>query len=280
MFNMGHLAIFVSLFLFMVGVVEMIPELFVLYRERYQADLVRTTRELDKFFLNVKPTKILIGAVVLGIFLGAFTRSWVVAIAVALGGLIAPKIILSIYKDIRSAQFEAQLMDALLLLNNSLRSGLDMAAGIERVSANMKPPISEEFGLVLNSYRLGTQLETALMDLTTRIRSRTLETVVYAIAIQRETGGNIIKTFDQLVMTIREESKLQKKVRAMTSQGRTQIFFLAGFPWLLALVFFFLSPAFMAPALANPWGQIVIVFLLIWEAIGIMVTKKIVTVDL
>ena len=171
-------------------------------------------------------------------------------------------------------------MDALLLMNNSLRSGLDMAAGIERVSATMKPPISEEFGLVLNSYRLGTQLEVALMDLTTRIRSRTLETVVYAIAIQRETGGNIIKTFEQLVSTIREENKLQKKVRAMTSQGRMQIFFLAGFPWLMALGFFLISPDFMAPALANPWGQIVIVFLLIWEAIGIVVTKKIVTVDI
>lgn len=264
----------------MVGIVEMIPELFTLYHERYKADLVRTSRELDKFFLNVKPTKILIGAVVLGIVLGLTSGSWIVAVSVALGGLVAPKIILSIYKDIRSSQFEAQLMDALLLINNSLRSGLDMAAGIERVSTTMKPPISEEFGLVLNSYRLGTQLETALMDLTTRIRSRTLETVVYAIAIQRETGGNIIKTFDQLVLTIREESKLQKKVRAMTSQGRTQIFFLAGFPWVLAVVFFFLSPAFMAPALANPWGQIVIVFLLIWEAIGILVTKKIVTVDI
>src|SRR5205085_7945807 len=103
-------------------------------------------------------------------------------------------------------------------------------AGIERVAVSSKPPISEEFGLVLNAYRLGTPLEVALMDLTERINSRTLETVIYAINIQRETGGNIIKTFDQLVMTIREETKLQKKARSTSAQARAQIVVPAGFP--------------------------------------------------
>ncbi len=276
----AHLGILIAVFFVMAGIVEMIPELFTLYRERYMADLVRTTRELDKFFLNVKPTKILIASLVLGAALGALTGSWVTAVAIALAGLVAPKIILTIWKDIRSTQVEAQLMDALLLVSNSLKSGLDIAAGIERIASTMPPPISEEFGLVLNAYRLGTPLETALMDLTSRIRSRTLETAVYAINIQRETGGNLIKTFEQLVLTIREESKLQKKVTALTSQGRTQIFFLASFPWALALLFFFLSPDFIRPALANPYGQMVLVGLIVWEAIGIFVTKRIVTVDI
>ncbi len=216
----------------------------------------------------------------MGTLLGIFTGSWVIAVAMVLLGLVAPKIILTIWKDIRSSQVDAQLMDALLLISNSLKSGLDIVAGIERVTTTMPAPISEEFGLVMNAYRLGSQLETALMDLTTRIRSRTLETAIYAINIQRETGGNLIKTFDQLILTIREESKLQKKVKALTSQGRTQIFFLAGFPWVMALLFFFISPDFIRPALANPWGQMVVLFLLVWEVIGILVTKKIVTVDI
>ena len=62
-------------------------------------------------------------------------------------------------------------MDALILISNALRSGLDIASGIELVASNLKPPISEEFGLVLNAYRLGAPLERALMDMTTRIQS-------------------------------------------------------------------------------------------------------------
>jgi tight adherence protein B len=277
---MVHLGILMTVFFVMVTIVEMIPELFRVYREKYMADVIRTTRELDKFFFRIKPTTLLLICLATGTVLGLLTASWMFAVAVALFGLVAPKIALTIWKNIRSSQVDAQLMDALILISNSLKSGLDIASGIERIATTMQPPISEEFGLVLNAYRLGTPLETALMSMTTRIRSRTLETAIYAINIQRETGGNLIKTFDQLVVTIREEDKLQKKVTALTSQGRMQTYFLASFPWAMGLLFFMITPDFMRPALANPWGQIVIVFLLVWEAIGIVVTRRIVTVDI
>ena len=277
---MAHLGVLIAIFFVMVTVVEMIPELFRVYREKYMADVVRTTRELDKFFFRIKPTNLLLICLAIGSILGLLTASWIFAVAVSLLGLVAPRIALAIWKDIRSSQVEAQLMDALILIGNSLRSGLDIASGIERVATTMKPPISEEFNLVLNAYRLGTPLETALMSMTSRIQSRSLETAIYAINIQRETGGNLIKTFEQLVVTIREEDKLQKKVKALTSQGRMQTYFLACFPWTMALLFYVITPDFIRPAIANPVGQIVIVILLIWEAIGIVITKKIVTVDI
>jgi len=277
---MAHLGVLVVVFFVMVTVVEMIPELFLIYRDKYMADVVRTTRELDKFFFRIKPTNLLLICLAIGALLGFLTGSWIFAATIALSGLIAPRIALAIWKDIRSAQVEAQLMDGLILISNSLKSGLDIASGIERVATTMKPPISEEFGLVMNAYRLGTPLETALMNMTTRIRSRTLETAIYAINIQRETGGNLIKTFEQLVVTIREEDKLQKKVKALTSQGRMQTYFLACFPWAMAALFYLITPDFIRPAIANPLGQIVIVILLIWEVVGIIITKRIVTVDI
>jgi tight adherence protein B len=277
--NVAHIAIFLSVFFVAMGIINALPGLIMAYRERYQVRARRTARELDKFFLNIKPGKILLIAAIIGALMGFLAGSWVVAGAIVVAGVFAPKIILSVWKEMRSAKFDAQLMDALLLMGNSLKSGLDIVAGIERVTTSMKPPVSEEFGLVLNAYRLGTPLESALMELTTRINSRNLDTVVYAINIQRETGGNIVRTFDQLVLTIREESKLQKKASAMTSQGRTQIFFLAGFPWALALLFYLISPDIMVPAFAHPMGQLIVVFLIVWEVIGISVTKKIVMVD-
>lgn len=274
-----RMALLFSVFTLMTTLVSAIPSLLKLYRDRFQVSQGRTTRELTKFFLNVKPTRILIGACAVGILLGFVTGSWVVTAALCLAGVFAPKVLLRLWKDIRTSQFEAQLMDALLLLGNTLKSGLDLIAGVERIASTMKPPISEEFGLVLNAYRLGTPLESALADLTERIHSRALEIAIQAINIQRETGGNIIKTFDQLVFTIREEGKLQKKIRAITAQGRTQIVFLAVFPWALALLFFCIAPEFMRPALANTWGQLTALGLILWEVVGIIVTKRIITVD-
>ena len=277
--TLPRLMLLVSVFFLMMTVVEAIPTLVAIFQERFKAGEGKTARELSKFFITIRPGKIIIVICVLGVVVGILAGSWVLGAALCLLGTLAPKFLLSIWKSIRSAQVDAQLMDGLILMGNTLKSGLDIVAGVERIATNMPPPISEEFGLVLNSYRLGTPLETALMDMTRRIRSRNLETVIYAINIQRETGGNIIKTFDQLVTTIREETKLQKKVKAITAQGRTQIVFLAVFPWLLGVMFLFIAPDFMKPALASTWGQITVLVLILWEIIGVIVTQKLVAVD-
>jgi tight adherence protein B len=276
----SQLSLIIVVFFFIYGVMGLVPDVVHWYRERYRQRMSDTGREWDRFFIRMKPSRIITISTLVGVLFGLYTGSWVMGTAIAASGFMAPKMILTLWIEMRSAKVEAQLMDALILMSNTLKSGLDMAAAVDRVASTMKAPISEEFGLVMNAYRLGTPLEAALMDLTTRLKSRTLETVIYAINLQRETGGNIIKTFDQLVTTIREENKLQKKVRALTSQGRTQVVFLAVFPWALAVVFFFVSPDFMRPALQNPWAHLVLVLLIIWEGIGIMVTKKIVTVEI
>jgi tight adherence protein B len=279
MINLSHLTVFLSISAFMMAAVNLLPAVVKRVQDRYLDRIGSSSRELEKFFVRIKIPHMLGGAVVMGALLGWATGSWVLATSVAVVGLVAPKAVLTIWKSIRSTQFDAQLMDALILIGNALRSGLDIATGVELVTTNMSPPISEEFGLALNTYRLGGSLESALTEMTRRIQSRALETVVSAIILQRETGGNLVKTFDQLVQTIREESKLQKKVKALSAQGRTQVAFLAVFPWALSAVLYFLSPEMIQPALADPWGQAALAGLIVWELIGILVTKKIVTVD-
>jgi tight adherence protein B len=278
MYNL--LPIYIAVFLFAVAVMNGIPQIISWYHGRYKLNMDQTSRELRRFFFDVKPVKIIAGTVVFAVLIGLLTRSWVLAAALCLAGIFAPRLVLSFWREMRTQKVDAQLMDALILLGNAVKSGLDIAAGIDLVSANLKPPISEEFGLVINAYRLGTPLETALLDLIERIPSKMLETAVYAIILQRDTGGNIIKVFDQMIITIREENKLQKKIKALTAQGRTQIYFMAIFPWGLALLFYFASPEMMRPALATATGQIVVIGLIIWECIGLVVTKQIIAVDI
>jgi tight adherence protein B len=279
MMSFSQLMLMLAVFSFMMTAVNLLPSVVRTIQERYKGRFGNASRELDKFFVHMKVTHVVIGSLVLGAGLTYATGSWALGIAVVITGVFAPKIMLAIWKEVRSAHFDAQLMDALILINNAMRSGLDIATGIELVATNMKPPISEEFGLVLNGYRLGTPLESSLQDMTQRVRSRILETTVTAVIIQRETGGNLIRTFEQLVQTIREETKLQQKVKAVSAQGRTQIVFLAAFPWVLGAGLYFISPEMMRPALESPTGQLVLIGLVIWEVLGIIVTKRVVTVD-
>jgi tight adherence protein B len=279
MLSLPHILVAITVFSFMMTVVNFLPAIVNNFQERYLVGMRRTTRELDRFFVQVKATHILIVSLFAGAGLGYLLDSGAVGITIALTGVVTPKLLLNVWKGIRSRQFEAQLMDALILINNALKSGLDIAMGIELVATNLKPPVSQEFALVLNAYRLGTPLEEALTDMTKRIQSKTLDTAIGAIVIQRETGGNLIRTFEQLIQTIRDESKLQQKIQAISSQGRTQIAFLAVFPWAVAAAYYFFAGDMVEAAFQTSWGSYLLVGLVIWEGLGLLLTKKIVTID-
>jgi len=277
--NIPNLLTLAVIFGFMWTAVSLLPSVVRLFQERYRLRVTGLSRELDKFFVHIQASHLIGGALGLGAVLGILTQSWVLGGSAAIAAVFVPRIVLAIWKSVRSAQFEAQFMDALGLISNALKSGLDIATGVELVATNMTPPVSEEFGLVLNAYRLGAPLEGALVDMTRRIRSRVLETAVSAINIQRETGGNLVKTFDQMIQTVREETKLQKKVRALSAQGKLQVAVLAVLPWGLAVFLYFISPDMFTPVLQSPAGQAILIALIVWEIIGILITKRIVTVD-
>jgi len=282
MISFNHLFLLVAVFGVMLAAVNILPPILQDWRDRRKQQAGRTegaapSPRFSLQRLNTLPR--IIGALVIGGILSAVTQNIapvLIFLALAVAG---PKVWETFQRERRIQQFDNQLLDGLVLVNNALKSGLDIVTGIELIATNMKPPISEEFGQTLNAYRLGAPLEEALRNMTLRIRSRSLETAVSSIVIQRETGGNLIKTFEQLILTIREESKLQKKIQAISSQGRTQVTVLAFFPWVIGAVFFTISPDTMRAALSTTTGQLVLVGLVLWEGIGLMVTKKIVTVD-
>ena len=177
-------------------------------------------------------------------------------------------------KRARGVKVNKQLQDALILLSNSLRSGMDIVQGFEMVSRDLLPPISDEFGLVVKNYQLGTPFEQALDGLNDRIDSRMLSYIIKAIIIQRQVGGNLTVIFSRLVENIREESKLEEKLQAMTAQQRIQSIVVSIMPFVMMLVMFIFNPAQMISFYTSPIGIIIFLFCVFWIAIGMKVLKK------
>jgi len=189
-------------------------------------------------------------------------------------GLKMPGVVLTVLKRRRGAKINAQLMDALILLSNSLKSGMDIVQGFEMVSKDLRPPISDEFGLVIRNYKLGTPFEKALEGMEDRVESRLLSYMVKAIILQRQVGGNLTKIFERIVENIREESKLEEKLQAMTAQQRIQAVVVAIMPWLMVGVIFVFQPATMIKFYTRPVGVAVLLACIIWISIGIKLVNK------
>ena len=251
----------------------------------YHAKSVVWAEDFNRQFVSIDVKYIVFGVIavfmVIGFFfgwmIGGFLGVFVFLAFLALGGVISvrvPSQILETLKRSRGVKVNKQLMDALILLSNSLRSGMDIVQGFELVSKDLLPPISDEFGLVVKNYRLGTPFEQALDGMVSRVDSRMLAYIVKAIIIQRQVGGNLPVIFARLVENIREESKLEEKLQAMTAQQRIQSIVVSVMPFVMMMVMFAFNPTQMISFYTSPLGMCVFLFCVVWIFIGMQVLKK------
>ena len=190
-----------------------------------------------------------------------------------------PKLYLKyIVKPQRVAKFSIQMVDALTLMANGLKSGLNVPQTLQIVVDEMPNPIKEEFNLVLQENRLGRSVEEAFENLGKRIDSEDVSMFVTSVNILSETGGNIAETFQSITRTIRERLKLQGKITAMTAQGMTSAVIVGALPWGLGIMLYTADPVAMKPMFTHPAGWAILLLISILEGIGFFVILKIVKI--
>lgn len=246
--------------------------------ERYKAKAKEWAYEYERQFIVIKIHYLVGIPAALGLLMGLLTFDFFgFLIFTGFGvyaGLTLPGWLLRNIRFRRGQKCEAQLMDAMILMSNGLKSGIDLIGCIEMVTKDCQPPISEEFGLCLKNYHLGTQLERALEGVEERVQSRLLSYMIKAINIQRSVGGNLTKIFDRIVENIREESKLVEKTAAMTAQQRIQAIVVGVMPWIMLIIMFAFQPTTMKEFYFTPLGFFTLLFCTIWISIGMKIVNK------
>jgi len=180
----------------------------------------------------------------------------------------------------RLDKFEDQLIEGIGMITNSVKAGLSILQAIEDMVKNTKPPLSTEFGEALRQIKLGTPANQALVDITRRVPSGDLRIVIMSINIARDTGGNIAEMLSRLAAVMRERKKIQGKIDALTSQGRTSGYIMAGVPFLLMGVLYFLEPEMMGLLFTTLIGNLMLVVAIGMVSLGMFVINKIVAIDI
>jgi tight adherence protein B len=204
-----------------------------------------------------------------GIFIGSI---------VTVAGWSLPLLIVKYIYEKRCTQFVDQMVDGLTIMANGIKSGSNALQSMERVTEIMGAPMSQEFRQVITQHQFGQSFEEALQDLGERIPKPDVQMFVTAVNILKETGGNLAETFETIVMTIRERQKVEKKIQALTAQGLMQGLIVTMIPFILAIVFFIIDPAYIKPMFTTTLGLVLFVGMLALQIIGGVLIKKIVTI--
>ncbi|MEZ4814689.1 MAG: type II secretion system F family protein [Bdellovibrionota bacterium] len=209
-----------------------------------------------------------------GLILGVVT-----AVVLFFFGIRIPLILAkTIVKKRRIARFTTQMVDALTLMANGLRSGLNVPQTLQIVVDEMPAPVSQEFGLVLDQNRIGVPLEAAFENMAKRINTEEIYIFSTSVNILRETGGNMAETFDTIVKTIRERMKLAKKIDALTAQGRTAGLIVGMVPFGTAGMMFIIDPEFIRPLFTTIPGFFIVLVVLALVAAGLYIINRMVQI--
>lgn len=254
-------------------------QLFSLYQRNFYQSVDKGLRDV---VVMMEPGQIFTVTLVTAIIfvpIVMLVANFVVAAIVATIIFVTPSMILKVMKKRRSDEFVDQLPDALSSIASSLRSGLNLVKAFQQVSKNQPQPLAQEFTQVLVEYRVGTDLNDSLDQLAKRIDREDILLMNSAIKISRTVGGNLADTLEVLSRTLREKSKVEGKIRALTSMGKAQGTLATFFPVFIGYVFYKIEPAAMSLLFTTRLGWIWLGIMVVMSLLAYGMINKIVNVD-
>lgn len=178
----------------------------------------------------------------------------------------------------RFHKFETQLPEALELLARALRSGHSLNSGLFLVSEEMPAPIATEFNIAYEEQNLGIPIERALKGMLKRMPNLDLKFFVTAVAIQRQTGGDLAEILDKIGYVIRERFKILGLVKALTGEGRLSGAVLMAMPIAIFIAVYYLNTEYVMLLFTTEMGKKMVAGGIVMQLLGAVCIKKIIDI--
>ena len=218
-------------------------------------------------------------AVVAGGTAWAFARTlWIGGVAAVVAAFI-PTFVMRFKRSRRLKAFGAALPDAIDLMSRCLVAGHSIGSSIEMIGQQAPEPLAFEFVQVYQQQRLGLQFRDALLQMGARVPSRDLQFFVTAILVQKETGGDLTEILSRTSHVIRERVRIEGEVRTRTAQGRLTGWILGCLPIVMLVLINIISPGYSHVLFHDPIGKDLMYAGATLIAIGALIIRKIVNIQ-
>ena len=243
----------------------------------------RTNVNLRELFLFIEPDRLFMLNLSLMLLVGVatwvLTGSWFLAVFTLVMAGLVPRFLLRFLRRRRLEAMELQLPDTLLMLAGGMKAGVSLTQAIQQLVLESRPPVSQEFDMVLREQRLGVALDVALENLNQRVPLQSVTLTVSAMRIAAETGGQLAETLERASQTLRTKLAMEGKIRALTSQGKLQAIVVGALPLFLMYVLNKMEPEAMNLMFTTQTGYATLAVIALLEFFGVLIIRKIVDID-
>jgi tight adherence protein B len=175
--------------------------------------------------------------------------------------------------------FDDQMIDIAYAMKNSLKAGMTLQQAMHLIATEFRPPASEQFAIAVREAQIGASVEDALRHIEQRMPNQDFRVIVTAVEILRQTGGNMVETFELLVETLKSRKRVEGKIKALTAQGRMSAIILCSMPFVMALMLYFMNRPYIQPLFTTVLGNIILTIVLLLVATGWLLIKKVITIE-
>lgn len=251
----------------------------------YHRQLLAYDRVLRRELLSDLDPKLALwvsmGGVVVAMVLGyAAGRSVFVALVLGVIAGLLPLMVVRHMEAKRIQKLNRQLVDGLTTLASGVRAGLTLTQAMELIVQNHTGPIQQEFAQLVREYQMGMDLNQAMRNASNRIGSPLYRLTFTAIEMHRVRGGDSGESMDRIAASIREIERLEGKLDALTSQGRTQANMMAVMTVVVVLITATIDPPGVQLMFVEPLGRILLLVIIVMIAAAFLWIHKIMEIDI
>ena len=176
-------------------------------------------------------------------------------------------------------KFDSQMLDITYAFKNSLKAGMTLQQAMQLIANEFSAPASEEFKVALREIHLGASIEETLSHLQERMPNSELNIMVNAIEILRQTGGNMVETFETLAETLKNRKRVEGKIKTLTAQGRMQGIILCVMPFAMLFILYFLNRDYVTPLLSTALGWVILTVVVMLVSLGWFLITKVIAIE-
>ncbi|HAX92130.1 MAG TPA: pilus assembly protein TadB [Rhodospirillaceae bacterium] len=222
-------------------------------------------------------------AIIVFYLIYTYMMHWSTPVAFFMGiatGLYLPHMITGRMGRKRIMKFLSTFPEAIDTICRGLRSGLPITETIATVGQELPDPVGIEFSRISDGVRMGRALEEAMWEVAPRLDTPEYRFFIIALAIQRETGGNLAETLGNLSELLRKRRQLKAKIRAMSSEARASAMIIGSLPFLMFALLMAVNSEYIMILLNETRGKILLGGGLTWLSMGVLVMKQMINFEI
>ena len=195
-------------------------------------------------------------------------------------GLWLPHVYIGFLVNRRKKRFSRLFPEAIGLIVRGLKAGLPVSETIVVVGKEVADPLGEEFRRVGDQVKLGQSLEEAMWAVGRRLDMAEFNFLIITLSVQRETGGNLAETLENLEDILRKREQMRLKVKAMSSEAKASAGIIGSLPFVMTALLYVVSHDYIMGLFTSGLGHIMLTAGLVCMGIGVFVMSQMVKFEI